>query len=184
MRESPGIDGCLQFTDEVLLRMTTRTAMEPDDFERRRSDIEFELRDVIAQRVAGNAQSISAALKDVFERMYGGSNSSRDRAKFLLFVAPMMRRLTIELGRRGHASGTINLNAMELETWLARLEGFDPECVLMIDLRYFAGLTTRETAAALGVSPQVVIRDLRFAKAWLQARVRWAGGPAQTREPE
>src|SRR5687768_15807671 len=99
--------------------MTAPIAMDVDDFERRRSDIEFELRDVIAQRVAGNPQSISAALKDVFERMFGATRSSRDRAKFLLFVAPMMRRLTIELGRKGHASGTINLNALELEQWLS-----------------------------------------------------------------
>jgi len=157
--------------------MTAPRAMEAEDFEQRRADIDLELRDVIAYRVAGNPQPISAALKDVFERMFGETRSSRDRVKFMLFVAPMMRRLTIELGRRGHASGTINLNATELGQWLARLEGFDPECALMIDLRYFAGLSTRETASALGVSPQVVIRDLRFAKAWLQARVRWAGGP-------
>jgi DNA-directed RNA polymerase specialized sigma24 family protein len=157
--------------------MTAPTTMDVEDFERRRSDIEFELRDVIAQRAAGNPQSISKALKDLFERTYGTTRGSRERAKFLLFVAPMMRRLTIEFGRKGHASGTINLNALELEQWLARLEGFDPECTRMIDLRYFAGLSTRETAAALGISPRVVIRDLRFAKAWLQARVRWAGKP-------
>jgi DNA-directed RNA polymerase specialized sigma24 family protein len=157
--------------------MTTTTALDVDDFEQRRSDIEFELRNVIAQRVAGNPQSISAALKGVFEGIFGEARSSRERAKFLLFVAPIMRRLTIEFGRRGHASGTINLNAMDLEQWLSRLEGFDPECARMIDLRYFAGLSTRETAAALGLSPRVVIRDLRFAKAWLQARVRWAGKP-------
>jgi DNA-directed RNA polymerase specialized sigma24 family protein len=155
--------------------MTAPTAMDAEDFAQRRDDIEFELRDVIAQRIAGNPQPISTALKDAFERLFGATRSSRDRVKFMLFVAPMMRRLTIELGRRGHASGTINLNALELDQWLARLEGFDPECALMIDLRYFAGLSTRETASALGVSPQVVIRDLRFAKAWLQARVRWAG---------
>jgi DNA-directed RNA polymerase specialized sigma24 family protein len=162
--------------------MTTPTAMEADDFERRRDEIDFELRDVIAQRVAGNPQPVSSALKDLFERLFGERRSSRDRAKFLLFVAPMMRRLTIEFGRKGHASGTINLNALELDVWLVRLEGFDPECARMIDLRYFAGLTTRETAAALGVSPQVVIRDLRFAKAWLQARVRWAGSKPRTGE--
>ena len=157
--------------------MTTPTTLEATDFARRSSEIEFELREVIAQRVAGNPQSISTALKEVFERMFGETRSSRERSKFLLFVAPTMRRLTIEFGRKGHASGTINLNAMDLEQWLSRLEGFDPECALMIDLRYFAGLTTRETAAALSVSPRVVIRDLRFAKAWLQARVRWAGKP-------
>ena len=41
----------------------------------------------------------------------------------------------------------------------------------MIDLHYFAGLTTKQTAAALGVSPEVVVRDLRFAKAWLQTKL-------------
>ena len=151
------------------------TPLDVEELKRRRNDIEFELRDVIAQRVAGNVQSISTALKDVFEKLFGDKRQARERVMFFVFVAPLMRRLTIDLGRQGHASGTINLNAMELDQWLARLEGFDPECALMIDLRYFAGLSTRETAAALGLSPQVVIRDLRFAKAWLQARVRWAG---------
>ncbi len=45
----------------------------------------------------------------------------------------------------------------------------------MIDLHYFAGLTIRDTAIVLGVSTDTVIRDLRFAKAWLKARVRTYG---------
>ena len=159
------------------------TPLDVEELKRRRNDIEIELRDVIAQRVAGNVVSISIALKDVFEKLFGDKRPARERVQFLVYAAPLMRRLTIDLGRQGHASGTINLNAMELDQWLARLEGFDPECALMIDLRYFAGLSTRETAAALGLSPQVVIRDLRFAKAWLQARVRWAGNTqAKTQE--
>jgi len=160
------------------------TALGIEEFEGRRDEIERELRDVIEQRVAGNIQSISKALKSVFHKLYGDARTSRDRVQFFLFVAPLMRRLTIDLGRQGHASGTINLNAMELDVWLGRLAGFDPECAKMIDLRYFTGLSTRETARALGVSPQVVIRDLRFAKAWLQARVRWAGKTTSESEQE
>ena len=41
----------------------------------------------------------------------------------------------------------------------------------MIDLRYFAGLTAREIALVMGVSVETVIRDVRFAKAWLAAYV-------------
>ena len=41
----------------------------------------------------------------------------------------------------------------------------------MIDLHYFAGLSTKQTAAALRLAPEVVIRDLRFAKAWLQTKL-------------
>jgi DNA-directed RNA polymerase specialized sigma24 family protein len=44
-------------------------------------------------------------------------------------------------------------------------------CAAMIDLHYFAGLTTKQTAAALSLPPQTVIRDLRFAKAWLQTKL-------------
>ena len=44
-------------------------------------------------------------------------------------------------------------------------------CARMIDLHYFAGLSTKQTAAALRLSPRLVIRDLRFAKAWLQSRL-------------
>jgi len=156
--------------------MTKSTTLTQVDLERKQATIELELRNVITQRVAGNIEPTATAIKRLFIEIFGEKRSSRDRVQYLLFAAPIMRRLTIEIGREGHASGTINLNAIELDTWLERLRGFDPECAQMIDLRYFAGLSARETARALGVTPQVVIRDLRFAKAWLQARVRWASG--------
>lgn len=154
--------------------MTSPTPLDAAELARRQSEIDIELRDVVVRRQRGQLQSIPAALKDAFLKLFGERRSSRDRVQFFLYVAPRLRRLTIDANRAGNASGTVNLSALDLEQWLARLEGFDPECALMIDLRYFAGLTTRETAAALGLSPQAVIRDLRFAKAWLKARVRWA----------
>ena len=155
-------------------RMTTPTVLDVGELTRRESEIEQELHGIVSRRHSGESQPTAAALRDVFIKLFGDRHGSRDRVQFFLYVAPRMRRITIDLGRKGHASGTVNLSAGDLDQWLARLEGFDPECARMIDLRYFAGLSTRETAAALGLSPQVVIRDLRFAKAWLKARVRWA----------
>ena len=38
----------------------------------------------------------------------------------------------------------------------------------MFNLRYFAGLTAAETAAALGVSIGTIEREWRFIRAWLQ----------------
>lgn len=154
--------------------MTTRPALDVGELTRRESEIDQELRGIVARRQAGDIKPTAVAIRDVFIKMFGDRHGSRDRMQFFLFVAPRMRRITIDFGRKGHASETVNLSAGDLDQWLARLEGFDPECARMIDLRYFAGLTTRETAAALGLTPQVVIRDLRFAKAWLTARVRWA----------
>src|SRR5215471_6934360 len=37
----------------------------------------------------------------------------------------------------------------------------------VIDLRFFVGLSVEETAEVLKVSPQTVMRDWSFAKAWL-----------------
>jgi DNA-directed RNA polymerase specialized sigma24 family protein len=156
-------------------RMTTPT-LDVSELTRRKDEIEVELRTIVSRRLDGGAQPLAAALKETFIKLFGDTHSSRNRVQFFLFIAPQMRRLTIEATRSGRANGTVNLSALDLEQWLARLEGFDPECARMIDLRYFSGLSTRETAAALGLSPQAVIRDLRFAKAWLQARVRWSNG--------
>jgi len=38
----------------------------------------------------------------------------------------------------------------------------------VIDLRFFGGLSVEETAAALNISPETVMRDARTALAWLR----------------
>ena len=50
---------------------------------------------------------------------------------------------------------------------LDRLSSIDPRKYEVVQLRYFAGLTVDETAAAVGISPRTVDADLRFARAWL-----------------
>jgi DNA-directed RNA polymerase specialized sigma24 family protein len=45
----------------------------------------------------------------------------------------------------------------------------------VIEMRFFGGLTVEETAAVLNVSVDTVMRDWRFAKAWLE-REMIAGG--------
>jgi RNA polymerase sigma-70 factor, ECF subfamily len=42
----------------------------------------------------------------------------------------------------------------------------------VIELRYFGGLSIEETADALGVSPQTVMRDWKLARAWLAVELR------------
>ena len=38
----------------------------------------------------------------------------------------------------------------------------------VVELRFFGGLSVKETAHALNVSEQTVLRDWRLAKSWLQ----------------
>lgn len=37
----------------------------------------------------------------------------------------------------------------------------------VVELRFFGGLSVEETAEALGISPETVMRDWKFAKNWL-----------------
>lgn len=48
-----------------------------------------------------------------------------------------------------------------------RLAEVDERKSWVVELHYFGGLTYEETAAALGISPATVDRDLRMAGAWL-----------------
>ena len=43
----------------------------------------------------------------------------------------------------------------------------DPDLAKIVNLRYFAGMTVPETAAALGVSPSTIDRQWACARAWL-----------------
>jgi RNA polymerase sigma factor (sigma-70 family) len=54
-----------------------------------------------------------------------------------------------------------------LDGVLAKLEAYDSRKCDVVMLRYFAGLSIEETAAALGVSPATVKNEWAFARAWL-----------------
>jgi RNA polymerase sigma factor (TIGR02999 family) len=54
---------------------------------------------------------------------------------------------------------------------LERLERLDPQQARLVELRYFAGLTIAETAAALGISPATAKRDWVVASAWLRREI-------------
>ena len=61
---------------------------------------------------------------------------------------------------------------VDLDAALHELASLDPELVKVVELRYFAGLTIEETAAARGVSPATVKREWAAARAWLFRRLR------------
>jgi RNA polymerase sigma factor (TIGR02999 family) len=109
----------------------------------------------------------------------------RDRAHFLAMAARVMRRLLVDHARartavkRGGGMTAVELAddlvvtaeqaraVTELDTALARLESLDPRQALILEQRFFGGLSLAETAEATGVSLATVKRELRFARAWL-----------------
>ena len=119
-----------------------------------------------------------------------------DRAQFFAVAATVMRRLLVDYARQHQASkrgacctialedgGSLalvpapDLDIVALNDALADLAVLDPPRARMIELRFFAGLTTEETAEALGVSTATVSRGWRLARAWLHARL--AASPPQ-----
>ena len=62
-----------------------------------------------------------------------------------------------------------------LDRALAELRGMDGRRHEVVMMRYFAGLTDAQVAAALGVSEKTVERDWAAARAFLRARVHEAG---------
>jgi RNA polymerase sigma factor (TIGR02999 family) len=96
-----------------------------------------------------------------------------------------MRQILVEQARRKasakHGGGRkrIDLECAEpfieppaedllaLDEALKRLEEADPRKGQIVMLRYFAGLTSEETAAALDISVPTVERDWRFSRSFL-----------------
>ena len=127
-------------------------------------------RELLELATAGSLPT-GAALKRVCHHLFGVDCTPQDETRFLIFAAPIARKIAIGMANRGDRIGESDVKVQDLVEWLGWLDRFDPMCATMIDLHYFAGLTTKQTAAALRLSPEVVIRDLRFAKAWLQTQL-------------
>ena len=112
------------------------------------------------------------------------------RGHFFAAAALAMRRILVERARHyqrikhGSAEERVELDSaimradpaltdlVAVDEALTRLEQTDPRKAQVVSLRYFAGLSVEETAAALGVSPDTVMRDWRLAKAWLLRELR------------
>jgi len=108
-----------------------------------------------------------------------------DRSHFFAVCAQLMRRVLVDVARArkalkrgGHAvhvpvdehavaSPEPPVDILALDSALDRLAAFDPRKSRVVELRFFGGLDIEQTAAALDVSPQTVMRDWRLAKVWL-----------------
>ncbi len=108
-----------------------------------------------------------------------------DRSHFFAICARLMRRTLTDLARarrydkRGGKIQHVTLNTplvfvnnaqpnlADIDDALKKLQALDPRKSDVVEMRFFAGLNVKETAAALRVSEETVMRDWRLAKAWL-----------------
>jgi RNA polymerase sigma factor (TIGR02999 family) len=139
---------------------------------------------------AGHTLQTTALVNEVYLRLTGiDSLHWRDRAHFFAMVATLMRRVLVDYarqrGREKRGSGvtvtTLDEHAVAsqpavdivaLDDALERLSVVDQQQSRVVELRFFAGLSVRETAEALGISPATVKRDWATAKLWLYHELR------------
>jgi DNA-directed RNA polymerase specialized sigma24 family protein len=67
------------------------------------------------------------------------------------------------------------LPAMSLQVALS-VRVPSPDETLLVELRFFGGLSIEETARVLEVSPGTVMRDWTLAKVWLQREITAGSG--------
>ena len=116
----------------------------------------------------------------------------RDRTHFLAVASRAMRQILLDYAKRkraakrggervrvslheieatlsggGDPSGAWSEAVVALEASLRRLERREPRQGRIVECRFFAGMTIRETAETLGVSPATVKRGWSMARAWL-----------------
>lgn len=114
----------------------------------------------------------------------------QDRLHFLRIAARVMRRVLVDQCRarvakkRGGVQVVLELEEalavtapeeaeiLTIDRLLDELQARDPQQARIIELRFFAGLTVEETAAALGISKATVKRDWAMAKAWLTIELK------------
>ncbi|HEV8367043.1 MAG TPA: sigma-70 family RNA polymerase sigma factor [Pyrinomonadaceae bacterium] len=109
----------------------------------------------------------------------------QNRAHFFGIAARIMRRILLNYARdqqrlkRGGGAIQVSLSEVAiisftktedliaLDEALERLATTDERKAQVVELRYFGGLSVEETAEVLRISEITVLRDWKFAKAWL-----------------
>jgi RNA polymerase sigma factor (TIGR02999 family) len=163
-----------------------------DAFDRLVPLVYEELRSLASRQLARewrhDRPQTTAVVSEAYLRLFGQHEVDwQNRGHFFAIAAKMMRRVLVDHARRERrakrGAGSIGLalndelpapgrpvdtiDALDLDRALQQLEQLDPDQGRIVELRFFAGLTVEEAAAALGISPVTVKREWALAKSWL-----------------
>jgi RNA polymerase sigma factor (TIGR02999 family) len=156
-----------------------------------------ELRKLAAQRLAqekpGQTLQATALVHEAYLRLIGNDAGQAShwncRGHFFGAAAEAMRRILVDRARnrkrlkRDGERRRIDLDQIEmaldtpseellaLDEALEKLASEYPECAQLVKLRFFAGMSQGDTAAALGVPRRTADRHWAFARAWLHRQL-------------
>lgn len=143
----------------------------------------------LAAEAAGQTLQPTALVHEAYLRLVGQADEQRweNRGHFFAAAAEAMRRILVEAARRKkrlrHGGGRRRVeltsppaeipddDLLALDEVLSRLAERAPRKAELVKLRFFAGLTVPQAAAALGISVATAERHWAFARAWLHAEL-------------
>jgi RNA polymerase sigma factor (TIGR02999 family) len=158
-----------------------------------------ELRRLARSRMArerpGQTLQPTALVHEAYLRLLGGDDSWQNRGHFFAAAAEAMRRILINRARdknrikRGGHLRKLNLDDIEialetpddellaLDEALERLGKESETYAELVKLRFFAGMSVPQAAAALGISTSTADRYWAYARAWLGDALRQNTAP-------
>jgi RNA polymerase sigma factor (TIGR02999 family) len=155
-----------------------------------------ELRKLAATRLAdekpGQTLQATALVHEAYIRLVGSEQPRNwdGRGHFFAAAAEAMRRILVDAARhrqtRKAGGGHHRLDLADVEPFfqkesgddllaldeaLQQLEAKAPRKAEVVKLRFFAGLTAEQAAAALGVSTSTAEKDWAYARSWLRVTI-------------
>jgi RNA polymerase sigma factor (TIGR02999 family) len=158
-----------------------------------------ELRKLAAARMAaekpGQTLQATALVHEAYLRLVSNEQPWDSRGHFFAAAAEAMRRILVDQARhkQTHKAGG-GLKRLDLENVEPRMEEESVDDLLALDealrileakdfrkaelvkLRFFAGLTVEQAAAALGISTSTAEKDWAYARSWLRVAIDRSSG--------
>jgi RNA polymerase sigma factor (TIGR02999 family) len=147
----------------------------------------------LAHERPGQTLEATALVHEAYMRLVGKTGKSsepwRGRAHFFGAAAEAMRRILVDNARRKsrlkrggehrranleidcQARAAPSVDVLALDEALTKLAQAEPAKAELVKLRFFAGLTMPEAAAAMNISLATAERYWTFAKSWLYAEM-------------
>ena len=158
------------------------------------AELRRQARRALRREAAGHTLQPTALVHEAYLKLVDQRPSRwQGRAQFYGVAARCMRQVLVDAARTrraakrgggahpitlGDAEGlavapatggeTVGDDVLALDAALTRLAELDPGQARVVELRYFAGLTLDDTAAALGISAATVSREWTVARRWLR----------------
>ena len=159
-----------------------------------RSELQRLARRHLGREGKNHTMQPSTLVQEAFVRLLPGADAGwQNRAHFFAIASEVMRHVLVDYARarrqvkRGGAAVHVPVDAavvlsseqveqiVGVDLALQRLAKADQRKSRVFEMRFFGGLSVEEAAEVLGVSPNTVIRDWNFARAWLRRELGSAG---------